>query len=336
MRRNVTQARVFAAALLAASLGMGGVDMRAVEAPKHGLVTPLGESEKALLQGRNDEAIAGLRGVLQTNPESGEAHLLLCRAYYAEEMADAAVTECESALGHLGQDSQAQDWMGRAYGLKAGHSNPIQGYKLAGRVKTAFEAAVQLNSSNGAAVNDLGEYYVSAPSILGGGVDRATELANRVHGQLPQESHRILAMAAEKERDYATAEREYRAAVSVAGHADAWTDLGHFYYRQNHTEMALEALHKALAADRLHDASLVDVASILIKMKREPETAERALADYLGSSVKTDDAPAFKAYVELGKLKQSLGDKAGAEMAYQSALGLAKDIEPARKAIQHV
>jgi tetratricopeptide (TPR) repeat protein len=177
---------------------------------------------------------------------------------------------------------------------------------------------------------------VNAPSLVGGGTERALDLANRVQATSPQESHWIRAVAAEKDRDFGAAEREFRAEVGVAGRPDAWSDLGFFYYRQSKDDLALDALHHALDADRTHDAALVDVASILIKMKREPQTAEQALMAYLSSSARTDEAPAFKAYVELGKLKQSLGDKAGAESAYQSALGLAKDFAPAKKAIQHV
>jgi tetratricopeptide (TPR) repeat protein len=273
--------------------------------------------------------------VLAQNPQEAQAHLLLCRAFYAEEMADYAVTECEAAMTTLGGNSQAQDWMGRAYGLKADHSGPLQGYKLAGKVKTAFETAVQLDAKNGEAVNDLSEYYVGAPSLLGGGVDRAKALANQSEAHLPQQAHRIRALVAEKERDFGEAEREFRAAVGVAGRADAWTDLGHYYFRRDDPEHALEALHHALAADTMNDASLVDVASILINMRREPEVAEQALRTYLASSAKSDDAPAFRAYMYLGQLKESGGDKTSAEMAYKSALALAKDYAPARRAVQH-
>jgi hypothetical protein len=65
------------------------------------------------------------------------------------------------------------------------------------------------------------------------------------------------------------------------------------------------------------------------------DMAEKALRDYLASTAKTDEAPAFKAYVELGKLMESNGDKAGAATQFESALALAKDYAPAKKALQH-
>jgi len=306
------------------------------ETPKHPAPNPLTVSEQALMQGRVDEAVASLHGLLAANPKNDQAHLLLCRSFYSEELAEPAVTECEAALASLSNDSKAQDWMGRAYGLKADRSGPLAGYKLASKVREAFEAAVRLDPRNGDAVNDLGEYYVSAPSILGGGTDKASELAGRVETSLPQVAHRIRGLAAEKDHDFPVAEREFKAAVAAGGHPDAWFDLGHFYYRREDKDQAVEALRHALAADRIHDDSLVDVASVLVKMKREEGLAEQALRDYLASNAKSDDAPAFKAHVELGKLLESHGNKAGAQGEFQSALALAQDYAPAKKAIQHL
>lgn len=291
--------------------------------------------ERALMTGRADDAVKILHQVVVANPKDAAAHLLLCRVFYSEELPDEAVSECEAALASgLGNDSKAQDWMGRAYGRKADKAGPFGGLSLARKVKAAFELAVQLDPSNAAAVNDLSEYYVGAPSMVGGGLDKAQALADRVAAKLPESSHRMRAMAAEKDKDYGTAEREFKAVVGVAGHADAWTDLGDFYARRKQKDQAIVALHKAIEVDTAKDASLVDVASVLHTIKREPDTAERALRDYLASNAKSDAAPAFKAHYELGKVLSSEGNKAGAKSEYQAALALAANYAPARKAME--
>ena len=298
--------------------------------------TQLAASERALMQGRVDEAIAGLRPIIAANPQDGQAHLLLCRALYAEELAEPAVSECEAALNSLDKSSAAQDWMGRAYGIKASHSGPIAGYKLASKVRIAFEAAVNLDPGNGDAVDDLSEYYVGAPSIVGGGIDKALALASRVEAQLPEQAHRTRGLAAEKNKDYATAEREFQAAVATGGRPDAWTDLGNYYARRNDKGKAVDALRHALNVDRTHDASLVDVASILLDMRIEPKLTEQTLRDYLSSNAKSDAAPAFKAHLLLGQLLQSQGDKAGARDEFARALALAHEYAPAQKAMQQL
>ena len=61
-----------------------------------------------------------------------------------------------------------------------------------------FERAVELDPRNGEAFNDLFDYYLQAPGILGGGYDKAAEVAKRI-GQLnPAEGHFAQAQLAEK------------------------------------------------------------------------------------------------------------------------------------------
>lgn len=285
--------------------------------------------------GRADDAVNILNQVISANPKDAAAHLLLCRAYYAQELPDLAVSECEAALANgLSNDSAAQDWMGRAYGRKADKAGPFAGLSLAKKVKTAFEKAVALDPNNSAAVNDLSEYYVGAPAIVGGGLDKAQDLAARVEAHLPQAAHRMRAMAAEKDKDYTTAEREFRAAVGVAGRADAWTDLGDFYSRRKQKGQAVIALRKALEIDTAKDASLLDVASVLYTMKIELPLAERALRDYLASNAKSDAAPVFRAHYQLGQILAAEGNTTAAKAEYQAALALAANYAPARKALQ--
>jgi tetratricopeptide (TPR) repeat protein len=302
----------------------------------------LSSATHALLEGDNDNAVAQLKQILAatpaSDPSSGQAHLLLCRAYYAQSMASAAASECTAALRTLAGDSSAQDWAGRAYGMQADGAGPIAGLRLAIKVRNAFAAAVRLNPLNGDAVNDLSEYYIDAPSIVGGGFDKAALLADRSQAQLPQNAHRTRAMAAEKQKDYAAAEREFRDATAVANQPNAWADLGAFYSRRTQPDKAVEALRRAILLDREHDATLVDAATTLTEINRKPDLAERALRDYLASHAKSDAAPAFKVHVQLAKLLRDQGNTANAKIELEHSLELAAGYLPARKelaAIEH-
>jgi len=291
-------------------------------------------AERALMQGQIDAAVAGLRGALSANPKDAQAHLLLCRAFYAEDLADEAVDECEAAMEGLSNNSEAQDWLGRACGQKAQNAGYISGYKLARRVQAAFERAVEIDPKNGAAVDDLSEYYIAAPAIIGGGVDKAEALAKHSLTAAPQAAHRTQALVAEANKDYGRAEDEFRAAVMVAGRPEAWVDLGHYYARRRQFDLAVDALRKCMAADRAMDAAVVDAASILMEMDREQETAEKMLRGYLAGNAKSDAAPAFKVHVQLGDLLLKKGDKDGAKIEMEKALAMVHDYAPAKKALQ--
>lgn len=290
-------------------------------------------TERVLMQGRIDEAVSELRTTLAADPKNGNAQLLLCRAFYAEEMLDDAIVACESAVQTLTTSSDAQDWMGRVYGMKADRSGPLGGLRLAHKVKSSFEIAVELDPLNGEAVNDLSEYYVGAPGVVGGGLDKAAALADRVETPLPQQAHRIRALAAEKIRDYEAAEREFQAAVAVANRPDALADLGAYFGRRKEDDKAVEALRRCLAADRARGPSSVDAASILMDIHREPQLAEQVLRQYLAGRAKSDAAPAVRAEVLLASLRSTAGDKAGAKIELDKALRLASNYAPAKHAM---
>ncbi len=313
-----------------------GLSFAASAAVGGNIKTETNAAERSLMQGRIDEAIATLQHIVAANPNDGRARLLLCRSFYAEEHPDEAIAACESAVRTLPRSSEAQDWMGRAYGMKASHANPIAGFRLARKVKTAFETAVALDPNNGSAVNDLSEFYIDAPGIVGGGSDKAAALADRVQARLPQNAHRIRALAAEDRKDYDTAEREFRAAAEVARRPDALVDLGGFYARRADQDRAANALTQCLEADRSRDATIVDAASIFNSMQIEPRLAEETLQQYVISNAKSDAAPVIRVHVMLGKMLAAAGDKERAKIEFNNALELASSYAPAKQALQEL
>ncbi len=294
------------------------------------------QASSLLQQGRIDEAIALLEQTLKSQPTDAKLHQLLCRAYYAEDMADAAIHECELATVNDPNDSDSQMWLGRAYGMKASTANPLIAFSLAKKVHLAFERAVQLDPNNVHAMSDLGEFYVGAPAIVGGGLDKAESLAEQITPHSASRSHRLLAEIASKKKDGATAEAEYKAAVAAGRTPEAYIDLAAFYVEQGQPDQAVAPLQSGIEASRSKNAVLVDAASILTTAHRSPDLAERLLRDYLSSPSKSDGAPAFKVHVQLGDLLLHRGDSAGARREYAAALALAHNYAPARKAIQGI
>ena len=292
------------------------------------------EANALLQQGHVDEAAASLHQLLTEQPGDATAHQLLCRVDYAQDMAENAIRECELAVSNDPASSENQMWLARAYGFKASHANPIAALSLAIKVRVAFERAVQLDPENINAMSDLGEFYVAAPGLIGGGLDKAQALANKMQPGFPAQAHRLRALIAEKKKDNTLAETEFANAVAVGRTPDAYIDLGHFYQRHNKPGKMLDALKAAVSADHRKGPALVDAASILTDAHRSPDLAETLLRAYLASSAKTDDAPAFKAHVQLGKLLATQGDSAGAQREFASALALASNYAPAKKAMQ--
>lgn len=297
------------------------------------------QAQVDLQQGRLDEAVGQLQSRLAQNPHDTEAHLLLCRAFFAEQMNDAAIAACNAALPDVGSNyvmrSEIEDWLGRAYGRKADHAGPFSGFQLARKVRDTFESAVRDDPHNAAAANDLSEFYIGAPGIVGGGLDKASALANQVASSLPQSAHRIRALIAEKQHDNGTAEREFQAAFAVANRPEACVDLGGFLKRQQRYDEATAMFQRCIALDRTHGPASVDAASYLHDMHRDQPLAEQTLRAYLAGNARSDDAPAVHVHLLLAQMLREDGNLAEAANELHAAQALAANDPEVRRALQH-
>jgi tetratricopeptide (TPR) repeat protein len=295
------------------------------EVPKNGLA----QADAALQSGEADRALS----VLNALPSTAEAHNLRCRVYFTLERWDDAANECDQAVRLDGQSASAHLWLGRALGEKADNSSFISAYNLAKRARSEFEQAVNLDPHDGEALTDLGEFYSSAPGVVGGGNDKAQALVPALERVDKARAHVLLGRIAESHKDYGTAEREFKQAAATSDHpAFAWMTLASFYRKYEHwdeMEQTVEIGYRAAQGDRHAGVALFNGASVLSRGKRNLELAAKMLEEYLATYPRTEEAPAFVAYTRLAKLKAQLGDKNGAWQARTAALNLAHDYKPA-------
>src|SRR5690349_17566603 len=217
-----------------------------------------------LASGRIDDAISTLRGELNGSPSNAEAHNLLCRAYFTLEDWDRGISACERAVELEPGNSTYHLWLGRIYGEKADASSFITAAGLAKKVRTEFERAVQLSPQNVAARTDLAEFYLEAPGIDGGGQDKARNQAQTLAQLDPSKAHWVNARIAEKQKNTAIAEKEYRSALDAAqGEAGGWLDLAIFYRHTGRLDEMEKAVAQLAAAPLKKPEVLVDAADTL-------------------------------------------------------------------------
>lgn len=301
------------------------VSFAPAEVPNNGVAL----ADTALQSGEADRALS----LLSSLPASGETHNLRCRVYFTLERWDEAANECDQAVRLDDQSATNHLWLGRALGEKADRANFLSAYSLAKRARAEFERAVSLDPRDGEALTDLGEFYSSAPGVVGGGVDKAQALVPSLEKVDPARAHILLARIAESRKDYETAEREFKQATTTGEHpAFGWMTLGSFYRKRERLddmEAAVESGSKAAQRDRHAGVALYNGASILTRGKRNLGLAAKMLEEYLADYPKTEEGPAFEAYTRLARLKAQLGDKEGARQARAAALKLAHDYKPA-------
>lgn len=289
-----------------------------------------------LATGRVDQALQTLERQIETAP-TAEGYNLLCRAHFELGAWDAGIPACEKASSLAPDNGLYHLWLGRIYGEKADRANFFSAAGLAGKVRAEFERAVELSPNNWEARTDLAEFYLEAPAIVGGGKDKAHAQAVLLASLNPAMAHWVIARIAEKNKDTAAAEREYRAAIDAShGGARAWVNLAGFYRHTNRLDGMEQALRTMESSPLDHPAALVDGAGILLRTGRDYPMAIRFVRRYVASSTTVEEAPVFKAHCLLGELFEKQGDRLAAAEEYRAALTIAHTYRPAQDGLKRV
>jgi len=294
------------------------------------------ETPEALLAaGRVDQAIETLEQQIRISPNA-EAYNLLCLAHFELDDWDGGIPSCEKAVSLAPENALYHLWLGRIYGEKADRSNFLKATGLAGKVRSEFERAVELSPDNWEARTDLAEFYLEAPGIVGGGKDKARAQAESLTPLNPSAAHWVKARIAERDKDAAVAEQEFRAAITASqGGARAWLNLAGFYRHTNRFDDMEQAL-RSMESSRLdHPGAFVDGASMLFRAGRDYPLAIQLVRRYVASSETVEEAPVFKAHYLLGELLEKQGDRAAAD-EYRKALSMAHSFRPAQDALKRI
>jgi tetratricopeptide (TPR) repeat protein len=294
-------------------------------------------AQKLLAEGHVDQAVQMLQGQIQ-HAATAESYNLLCRAYFELDDWNPGISACETAVAMEPDNSFYHLWLGRTYGEKASRVNFLSATGLARKVRSEFERAVELSPGNFEARTDLAEFYLEAPSIIGGGKDKARAQANLLMPLNPALAHWVMGRTDEKNKDNAAAEQEYRAAIETSnGGARAWVNLAGFYRHMNRVDDMEQALHM-LESSRTLDrpAALVDGAHMLLRTGNDYPLAIRLVRRYISSSATVEEAPVFKAHYLLGELLEKQGDASAAAVEYREAVSLVHNFRPAQDALQRL
>lgn len=286
--------------------------------------------------GRVDDAIRLLKERVHAAPNDAQAYNLLTRTYFYMGHWDDAAAAAERAAALEPSTSDYQLWLGRAVGEKAAHSSFVTAVRMVPKIRGAFERAVQLNSSNSAARADLAEFYMEAPTFLGGGRDKALAQAEALASQDAAAAHWVKARLAERAKQLETAEQEYRAAIAASPHPGGrWLDLAGFYRSRGRLDQMETAVNRA-SEDADSGTVPYEAAMLLFQAGRNFPGAVVLLHKHLASASQPEAAPAYEAHYLLGQILEKQGNPQAAAGEYRTALALAREFDPAQIALKRV
>jgi Flp pilus assembly protein TadD len=194
-------------------------------------------------------------------------------------------------------------WLGRTYGRRAETANPFTAPGLASKTRQMFERAVELDPSDKDALGDLLDYYLDAPGFLGGGLQKADMLAQMILKEDPAEGHYAQGLVADKKKEYATAEQQFRRAAELAprqvGHILV---LARYLASHDHVKESDALFEQAARMAPNSPKVMFERAATYIKENRDLDTARKLLEQYLQAPLTPEDPPRVRAEAMLKKL----------------------------------
>lgn len=231
--------------------------------------------------------------LLQASPRSDAAHWeLMGKCHLMLGNYKVATEYLQKAVDLEPRNSDYMLWLGRGWGRRAETTNVLLAPFGATKARDCFSDALEIDPGNRDALGDLFDYYLEAPAIVGGGIDKAEAIARRILAIDPPEGHFVLSQVARKRQNLGEAERELRTSVMLGpdkiGHVIGLARFLASQARLQESEAVLaEAESIAPASPRL----LYAKASIYIGAHSKMEEARALLRQYLNSQLTPDDPP---------------------------------------------
>jgi Flp pilus assembly protein TadD len=189
-------------------------------------------------------------------------------------------------------NSEYMLWLGRAHGRRAETGNWLFAGMSASKARQCFEKAVALDPHNHDALNDLFDYYLNAPGFLGGGLDKAEAIARRIETESPAEYHFDKAQLADKRKDSAAAEAEFRRAMELAPlEVGRVIDLARYIAKRGRVVESEALFSQAEKMTPNNPRIAFERAKIYVENKHNLEKAQKLLRQYLEANITPDDPP---------------------------------------------
>jgi hypothetical protein len=124
-----------------------------------------------------------------------------------------AISAFNKAVELNDRSSDYYVWLGHAHTRDIKTANFMRQPVVARRIKAAYDRAVELDTMSANAAEARWEFYMNAPGIAGGGMDKARAEAARLKKLDAYRGDLVLARMEEHDRRYAEAETMYQGVI---------------------------------------------------------------------------------------------------------------------------
>ena len=321
----------------------------------------------AFENGELEQAEEFFSNILKSDKKHPAANFYMGRIYFDREEFGDATDWFEEAAKYDDDNSVYFMWLGHGYGRQAQNASVLRQAGLGRKCRINYEKAVEMDPSNIEARESIMDFYMQAPGFMGGGRDKAEDQANHISALDPVagfmakasihnyygETDQAMEIFHQAVETYPEAmppyyrlfniyfnRQEFEKAAEIARKQLAVNDtsaviyfnLGNALQRFNQFEEAYTAYQQGMEVDSALNNFWYQMGRLADESGTHLEEGKEYILRYLEEPNLGDVIKAWS-YYRLGSIHEQLGEMVEARKAYETALGIDKDHEPAKEAI---
>ena len=244
----------------------------------------------------------------------------------------------EKAIAGEPNNAQYHYLLGAAYGDHAQSANILKQASLAKKTKAEFEKAVELDPNHMLARFALIDYYLIAPSFMGGSEEKAQQQVNEIRKRDALDGHRAQGRLYARQKKTDLARKEYVDAVrEQPNSAKAHYFLGGFLLlTDKNWASALHEYDMALKLDPSYMPTYFRLGQLAVRSESNYARGEESLRKYLAYKPADNEPNLASAWYWLGQIQEKQGKKPEAKQSYNNALKLAPGSKEIKEALKGV
>lgn len=257
-----------------------------------------------------------------------------CMAAAAGQWGDAAKAFERATRAYPGS-AVSHYWLGRTYAIEVVQASILRQPGLARRTKAHLEKAVALDPAFIDGRFALMQYYLRAPGIAGGSVEKARAQVAEIRRRNAYRGGQSAATVARRQKDHAAAIAEYeRLIAQYPDSAAPYSSLASTYGDRKQWDDAFRTIDRFLAAQPREVLAQYAIGRVAAESGQQLERGEQALRRYIAEASPGPGEPSVAtAHMRLGAIHERRGHKDVARVEYQTALRLEPTLEAARDAL---
>lgn len=231
----------------------------------------------------------------------------------------------EQCINTNPKNSECHEAFGNVLGTKAMKAGVMSAMAYVGKIRDAFKKAIELNPSNFSARSSLLQFYIQAPSFVGGGTSKAKDLIVDTIKISPAAGALFQANLDLADDNY---QRAMTAALAVNPngneelakiHRSVLSNVGHVLINEKKFTDAEKVF--AETAQRYPDSS---IGSFGLGKNLQEQGKQKEAIPHFEKAINVD--PTAAAYYRLAKAQQTVGDKAKAIGNFEKAINLRPEL----------